>query len=75
MSKTKLAVDADTAQLMRDLEQGLQEAVRGEGRINTPEQIKAHKQPVTVLVPVATPQMQIIASPVLAAMPAVVDIV
>ena len=48
MAKTKLAVDADTAQLMRDLEQGLQEAVRGEGRINTPEQIKAHKQPVTL---------------------------
>ena len=59
MSKTKLAVDADTAQLMRDLEQGLQEAVRGEGRNNTPEQIKArrtggrpvqatHKQPVTL---------------------------
>ena len=48
MSKTKLAVDADTAQLMRDLEQVHQEAVRGEGRINTPEQIKAHKQPVTL---------------------------
>lgn len=51
-------VDADTAQLMRDLEQGLAEAQAGiYARITTPEQMAArrgrppqttHKQPVTL---------------------------
>jgi uncharacterized protein (DUF4415 family) len=38
-------VDADTAQLMRDLEQGLQEAHAGvHARVNTPDQIMARRR-------------------------------
>ncbi len=51
--------DAEMLEFMAALECGLQEAVRGEGRVNTPEQIVArraggrpvqvvHKQPVTL---------------------------
>jgi uncharacterized protein (DUF4415 family) len=54
---TKL--DADTAALLASIERGLQETQRGEGRVNTPEQIMArrsvgrpvqtvHKMPVTL---------------------------
>jgi YgiT-type zinc finger domain-containing protein len=35
---SKPPVDPDTAQLVRDIEQGLQEAKAGQGRVNTPEQ-------------------------------------
>jgi len=58
-SKSASAIDADTAQLMRDLEQGLQEANAGVyARISTPADIAkralgrpvqaTHKQPVTL---------------------------
>ncbi len=51
--------DAEMLQFMASLERSLQEAMRGEGRVNTPEQIMArraggrppqavHKQPVTL---------------------------
>ena len=51
--------DAEMLEFMAALEHGLQEAVRGEGRVTTPEQIKArraggrpvqavHKQPITL---------------------------
>lgn len=51
--------DAELLEFMGALERGLQEAARGEGRVNTPEQIVArrsggrpvqavHKQPVTL---------------------------
>jgi uncharacterized protein (DUF4415 family) len=54
--------DAEMLEFMAALEQGVQEAVRGEGRVTTPEQIKArtaggrpvqavHKQPVTLRLP------------------------
>jgi len=57
--KSEAAVDADTEQLMRDLEQGLQEAHAGVyARVNTPADIAkraigrpvqaTHKQPVTL---------------------------
>jgi uncharacterized protein (DUF4415 family) len=61
MSKLKpvSAVDADTAQLMRDLEQGLKEVTAGVfARVNTPADIAkraagrpiqaTHKKPVTL---------------------------
>jgi uncharacterized protein (DUF4415 family) len=41
---SKSSVDPDTAQLMRDIEQGLQEAKAGQGRVNTPEQITARRR-------------------------------
>ncbi len=52
-------LDADTAALLASIERGLQETRRGEGRVNTPEQIMArrsggrpvqavHKAPVTL---------------------------
>jgi len=46
MSKANpAAVDADTAQLMRDIEQGLAEAKAGQyARVTTPEQIAARKR-------------------------------
>lgn len=47
MSKTakNTEIDADTAQLMRDLEQGLAEAHAGQyARVSTPEQITARKR-------------------------------
>jgi uncharacterized protein (DUF4415 family) len=58
-SKSPAALDADTAQLMRDLEQGLQEANAGVyARVSTPADIAkralgrpvqaTHKQPVTL---------------------------
>lgn len=58
-TKTPSLPDADTLQLMRDLEQGLKEARAGvHARVNTPEDIAKrargrpvqaqHKQPVTL---------------------------
>ena len=54
--------DAEMLEFMAALEQGVQEAIRGEGRVTTPEQIKTrnaggrpvqtvHKQPVTLRLP------------------------
>lgn len=51
--------DVEMLEFMAALERGVQEAIRGEGRVTTPEQIKArsaggrpvqtvHKQPVTL---------------------------
>lgn len=62
MSKATAPLDADTAALLASIERGLAEAARGEGRVTTPEQIKArtaggrpvqtvHKQPVTLRLP------------------------
>lgn len=59
MPETVTKLDADTAALLASIERGLQEAQRGEGRVNTPEQILArrsggrpvqavHKAPVTL---------------------------
>lgn len=36
--------DAEMLEFMASLEQGLQEALRGEGRVNTPEQIAARRR-------------------------------
>jgi len=58
MSDAIQNMDADTAGLLASLERGLQEALRGEGRVTTGEQIakrtggrpplEVHKQPVTL---------------------------
>lgn len=37
--------DAETLQFMADLERSLQEALAGEGRVTTPEQIMARRKP------------------------------
>lgn len=59
MSDAARQLDTDTASLLASIERGLAQTARGEGRVNTPEQIMArrlggrpvqakHKQPVTL---------------------------
>lgn len=59
MSDAAKQLDTDTASLLASIERGLAQTARGEGRVNTPEQIMArrsggrpvqaeHKKPVTL---------------------------